>query len=70
MKVERITYERLQSLARFNNIKIGITVMVEPNEDPREAYKRAKRFVEARIRLVEKNEDRRAEQVYEDDPPF
>lgn len=46
MRVESVKYEKLVSLGNYENQKIGIVVVLEPDESPAEALRRAQAFVE------------------------
>jgi len=46
MRVESVRYEKLVNLGNYQNQKVGVTVVLEPDESPSEALRRAKAFVE------------------------
>lgn len=49
MKVMEIRYEKLVSLGNFNNVKASVVIALEPIDDYRHAFARAKAIVEAQI---------------------
>lgn len=46
MRVESVRYERLVNLGNYENQRVGVTVILEPEDTPSEALRRAKAFVE------------------------
>lgn len=49
MQITTITYERLKSGPGFNNERVGISVILSETDDPDEAFRKAKAFVDSKL---------------------
>ena len=48
-KVKEILYEKNKNLGNYENVKIGVTVTVDQEEDPGKMFERAKDFVKSKL---------------------
>lgn len=46
MRMKEVQYSRVFSLPDYQNEKIGTVIEIDENDDPMEAFKEAKKFVE------------------------
>ncbi len=49
MKITEVRYERIKNTGNYENEKLSVVVAINENDDPNEAVRRARKFVERHL---------------------